>query len=145
MQPPIDPITSWTPIEHTTPVREQPLPYGQRLIVNNSGCAIEYWIRKCYWRIGQPNEYEAVTCGGDNIKFQCKDVIIDNFKPSHTAHIPHDYIVTITVTYAYKDHLHDCATYKRLTVAEKSKLLYNLEDKIHSFTDLWSNKKKCLK
>ena len=95
MQPPIDPMTTCTPIDHTTPVREQLLPYGQRLIVNNSGCAIECWIRKCYRRIGQPNKYEAVTCGGDNIKFQHKDVIIDDFEPSHTAHIPHDYIVTI--------------------------------------------------
>ena len=38
MQPPIDPIASQTPIKHTTWVREQPLPYGQHLIVNNSGC-----------------------------------------------------------------------------------------------------------
>ena len=96
IQPPIDPMISRTPTaEHTTPVKEQPLPYGQRLIVNSNDCAIECWICKCYRRFGQPNEYEAVTCGGDNIKFQRKDVIIDDFEPSHTTHVPHDYVITI--------------------------------------------------
>ena len=63
MQPPIDPITSWTPIEHTTPVREQALPYRQRLIGNNSGCAIECWICKCYRRVGQPNDMKLSHVG----------------------------------------------------------------------------------
>ena len=49
------------------------------------------------------------------------------------------------VMYAYKDHLHDRTTCKRLTIAEKSKILNDLDDKIHSFTDLWSNKKKISK
>ena len=101
-QPPVnDPPLSRmpTPGENTIPVREQLLPYGQRLIVNNSGCATECWIRKCYQRIGQPNEYEAVTCGGDHIKFHRKEVIIDDFEPSHTTHVPHDYVVTITGGY----------------------------------------------
>ena len=95
----VDPSILRTPLEHATPNQEQTLPYGQRLIVNNSGCAIECWIRKCYKRMGQPHEYEAVTCGGDNIKFQRKDVIIDDFEPSQTTHVPHDYIVTITGGY----------------------------------------------
>ena len=100
IQPPIDPMISWRPTaEHTTLIQEELLLYGQRLIVNSNGCAIECCIRKCYRRIGQPNEYEAVTCGGDNIKFQRKDIIIDDFEPSHTTHIPHDYIVTITGGY----------------------------------------------
>ena len=95
VQPSTDPMTTCTPTE----AREQPLPYGQRLIVNNSGCAIECWLRKCYQRIGYPHEYEAVTCGGDNIKFQRKDVIIDDFEPSQNAPVPHDYIVTIAGGY----------------------------------------------
>ena len=47
IQPPIDPMISRTPTaEHTTPVKEQPLPYRQCLIVNSNCCAIECWIGK---------------------------------------------------------------------------------------------------
>lgn len=75
---------------------ERTLPYELRLIVNDSNCATKCWIRKCYRRTGQPNKYKAITCGGDNIKFQQKDVIIDDFKLSNITHIPHDYVVNIT-------------------------------------------------